>query len=115
MSSGKKLDVDKLVKAGVPKEMAEKIADGSQPSINTSATGGGGGSAVSLTYVDNYSTLLLVYTFLLHSMDKDPKNGSNQILNESLLATLQTAMQEQKQYRKSFLDAVNRLNQNPPL
>lgn len=110
MSSNTNLDLNKLIEMGVPKEMAEKVIAGEKPSINTSATGGKGGSAVSLTYVDNYSTLLLVYTFLLNYLENDKRKDSSNLLNAALLSTLETAMQEQKQYRKAFLDAVKQLN-----
>ncbi|WP_257985167.1 hypothetical protein [Bacillus sp. T33-2] len=113
MSNNFELSVEKLVELGVPQEMAEKIKETAGPSINTSATGGKGGTAVSLTYVDNYSTLLLVYTFLLTRLDHDRRKQSSYQLNNALLQTLETAMKEQKQYRKAFLNTVKELNQPP--
>ena len=101
----------KLTEMGIPEETLEKIANAPTPSIHSSAQGGKGGRAISLTYVDNYSSLLLVYTFLLNLLDRDNnETGDTSLLNESLLSTLQVAMKEQQAYRKSFLDAVNMLN-----
>lgn len=105
------LTAEKLQSLGVPEELIDKILDSGGPSVNTHAEGGNGGSAVSLTYVDNYSTLFLVYTFLLHTINSsDHKDRDTKLLNKSLLATLQTAMKEQKEYRQAFLQAVNILN-----
>ncbi|MDQ0176132.1 hypothetical protein [Bacillus chungangensis] len=102
----------KLAELGIPEDIIEKVEEAPTPSVHSSAQGGKGGRAISLTYVDNYSALLLVYTFLLHLLDHDKNNekGETALLNESLLSTLQTAMKEQQAYRKSFLDAVDLLN-----
>jgi hypothetical protein len=94
---------------GLPKELIDKIKDSSNPSINNHAEGGKGGHSISLTYVDNYSSLLLVYTFLLYTTHNSPKN--NNMLNEALLSTLKTSLKEQQEYRLAFLNAVNSLNQ----
>ncbi|GKU82557.1 hypothetical protein [Niallia sp. NCCP-28] len=105
------LTAEKLQSLGVPEELIDKILDSGGPSVNTHAEGGNGGSAVSLTYVDNYSTLFLVYTFLLQTINNgDHKDRETKLLNKSLLSTLQTAMKEQKEYRQAFLQAVNILN-----
>lgn len=108
-----KLTKEQLAQMGISNEVAdeivEKMLDGTIPTVNTHAQGGKGGHAISLTYVDNYSTLMLVYTFLLNSY-KGSENKS--ILDHSLLLTLQTVMEEQKQYRQAFLDAVKMLNEN---
>lgn len=105
------LTAEKLKELGVPEELIDKILETGGPSVNTHAEGGNGGSAISLTYVDNYSVLFLVYTFLLQSIntgEKQDKETRN--LNKALLATLQTAMKEQKEYRKAFLQAVQLMN-----
>ncbi|MGE8205263.1 hypothetical protein ACQKP0_11910 [Heyndrickxia sp. NPDC080065] len=102
---------EKLMDLGISGDIASNLAnsilDGSKPSVNSHAQGGKGGQALNLTYVDNYSTLMLVYTFLLNSLD-DKEDSS--LLNQSLLSTLQTVMNEQKQYRDAFLEAVKNLN-----
>ncbi|MDQ0176135.1 hypothetical protein [Bacillus chungangensis] len=101
-----------LAELGIPEDIIEKVEKAPTPSVHSSAQGGKGGRAISLTYVDNYSTLLLVYTFLLNLLDRDKHNEKEEtaLLNESLLSTLQTAMKEQQNYRKSFLDTVSLLN-----
>jgi len=105
------LTAEKLQGLGVPEELIDKILESGGPSVNTHAEGGNGGSAVSLTYVDNYSTLFLVYTFLLHTINNgEQKSRETKLLNQALLSTLQTAMKEQKEYRQAFLQAVNILN-----
>lgn len=105
------LTAEKLRSLGVPEELIDTILESGGPSVNTHAEGGNGGSAVSLTYVDNYSTLFLVYTFLLHTINSgDNKDKETKLLNKSLLSTLQSAMKEQKEYRKAFLQAVQILN-----
>lgn len=102
---------EKLMDLGVPGEVAANLAeslDGTTPSAHSHAQGGRGGHALNLTYVDNYSTLMLVYTFLLNSLDdKDESNT----LNKSLLSTLQMVINEQQQYRQAFLEAIRKLNQ----
>lgn len=105
------LTAEKLKELGVPNELVDKILESGAPSVNTHAEGGNGGSAVSLTYVDNYSSLMLVYTFLLHMVNNsDNTDRETKILNKSLLSTLQTAMKDQQEYRKAFLQAINVLN-----
>jgi len=104
---------EQLMELGVPGELAEKIADGTIPAFHSLAQGGKGGHSISLTYIDNYSTLLLVYTFLLNLLDDDAKKWrKNNQVNQSLLTTLQQAMKEQQEYKKAFLDAVKSLNQS---
>lgn len=105
------LTADKLKELGVPEELIDKILETGGPSVNTHAEGGNGGSAVSLTYVDNYSVLFLVYTFLQQTINNgNEKDKETKQLNKALLATLQTAMKEQQEYRKAFLRAINILN-----
>ncbi|MFS0634489.1 hypothetical protein AB1K84_01185 [Mesobacillus foraminis] len=101
----------KLAELGVPQEIIQKLTDGSLPTAHSHAEGGKG-QAVNITYVDNYSTLLLVYTFLLNSLgksDKSDKNEETNSLNKSLLLTLKAAMKEQQEFRKAFLTAVSSL------
>ncbi|MBT2756340.1 hypothetical protein J7E71_10285 [Mesobacillus foraminis] len=98
----------KLAELGVPQEIIQKLTDGSLPTAHSHAEGGKG-QAVNITYVDNYSTLLLVYTFLLNSLDKSDKNEETTSLNKSLLLTLKAAMKEQQEFRKAFLTAVSSL------
>ncbi|TCN27827.1 hypothetical protein [Mesobacillus foraminis] len=100
--------LDKLTELGVPKEIIQKLTDGSLPTAHSHAEGGKG-QAVNITYVDNYSTLLLVYTFLLNSLDRSEKSEETNSLNKSLLLTLKAAMKEQQEFRKAFLTAVNSL------
>lgn len=100
------LTPDVLKELGIPQELFDAAKDAGIPSINNQANGGDGGRAISLTYVDNYSTLLLVYTFLLHFLDSRNADNETKILNKSLLATLNTAMLEQQEYRREFLKAV---------
>ncbi|AYV66089.1 MULTISPECIES: hypothetical protein [Niallia] len=105
------LTAEKLKELGVPEELIDKILETGGPSVNTHAEGGNGGSAVSLTYVDNYSVLFLVYTFLLQTVNNgNAKDKETKQLNKALLSTLQTAMKEQQEYRKAFLRAINILN-----
>lgn len=101
------VDLDTLMKLGLPDELVNKIKDSSTPSINNHAEGGKGGQAIGLTYVDNYSSLLLVYTFLLNYSHN---HNGNRILNDALLSTLKTAMKEQQEYRRAFLETVKSLN-----
>ncbi|PLR94796.1 hypothetical protein [Bacillus sp. T33-2] len=112
MENNGDVDLQKLIKNGVPPEIAEKLINTTPSSINTNAAGGKGGSAISLTYVDNYSTLLLVYTFLQSQLDFSDSRSPSYQINKALLRTLETALEEQRQYRKAFLDAVKQLNQN---
>lgn len=97
---------------GIPEELVNAAVDLGIPSINNQATGGTGGRAINLTYVDNYSTLLLVYTFLLHTT-ANQSNSSDQtnLLNQSLLKTLEMGLNDQKEYRKQFLHAIELLKQ----
>jgi hypothetical protein len=104
------IDPNMLMELGLPGEMIEKIKESGIPSVNTHAEGGKGGRAINLTYVDNYSSLLLVYTFLLNYLENSPSQKGNYMLNKALLATLKEAINEQQEYRKAFLDAVNLLN-----
>lgn len=105
------LTPEKLRELGVPESLIDKILESGGPSVNTHAEGGNGGSAISLTYVDNYSVLLLVYTFLLQTIENsNSKDRDTKYLNKALLSTLQTAMKEQQEYRKAFLQAIQILN-----
>ncbi|PKR86792.1 hypothetical protein [Heyndrickxia camelliae] len=102
---------EKLMESGIPKdrayEIAKKVSNTPLPTVKAKATGGEGGKAINLTYMDNYSTLMLVYTFLLNYLDDDSKDTT---LNKTLLDTFQKLISEQKQYRNAFLDAVNKLS-----
>ncbi len=105
------LTKEKLKELGVPDELVDKILESGAPSVNTHAEGGNGGSAVSLTYVDNYSSLVLVYTFLLNTLQhSNNRDRETKQLNKSLLSTLEAAMKDQQEYRKAFLQAINVLN-----
>lgn len=97
--------LNKLKELGVPKEVIQQLSEGSLPQAHSHAEGGKG-QAVNITYVDNYSTLLLVYTFLLNSLDKSEESKT---LNKSLLSALTAAMKEQQEFRKAFLAAVKSL------
>ncbi|MGV3463838.1 MAG: hypothetical protein ACO1OT_00915 [Heyndrickxia sp.] len=101
----------KLMESGIPEdrayEIAKKVAKTSTQTVRAKATGGEGGKAINVTYVDNYSTLMLVYTFLLNYLDNDRKNS---ILNQTLLDTFQKLINEQQQYRNAFLAAVNKIS-----
>ncbi|GLB59264.1 hypothetical protein [Cytobacillus sp. NCCP-133] len=103
------LDPEVLKQLGIPEELIAAAAEAGIPSINNHAAGGTGGRAINLTYVDNYSTLLLVYTFLLNFLDKESDDIGTKMLNQSLLSTLNTALAEQQEYRKEFLKAVELL------
>ena len=98
-----------LEKLGLSDEMIDKALNSSAPTITNNAAGGKGGHGISLTYVDNYSTLLLVYTFLLNTIKNNRQENS--VLNAALLSTLETAMEEQQMYRKEFLEAIRILNE----
>lgn len=101
---------EKLMDVGVPGDIAANVAeslDGTSPGAHSHAQGGRGGHALNLTYVDNYSTLMLVYTFLLNSLDEKEKMST---LNTSLLSTLQIIINEQQEYRNAFLEAVRKIN-----
>ena len=75
------LTAEKLKELGVPEELIDTILETGGPSVNTHAEGGNGGSAVSLTYVDNYSVLFLVYTFLLQTVnDGNAKDKENMLI-----------------------------------
>jgi len=96
----------------VPEELIEAAVDLGIPSINNQATGGKGGRAISLTYIDNYSTLMLVYTFLLNLIaTQEQKDEKTTLLNQSLLKTLEASIKEQQDYRKEFLNAVELLKE----
>ena len=104
MEEQEKFEIDPktLAELGLPQEIIDKIKDSSTSSINL-AEGGKGGHSINLTYIDNYSSLLLIYTFLLHSL-QDQKE--NKLLNEALLTTLKTSLKEQQEFRSAFLKAV---------
>ncbi|WP_257391453.1 hypothetical protein [Cytobacillus gottheilii] len=110
-SKSVEINSDVLKELGIPQELLDVAAEAGIPSINNHAAGGKGGRAISLTYVDNYSTLLLVYTFLLNFLDSRENDDGTKILNQSLLATLNSALIEQQEYRKEFLNAVELLRQ----
>ena len=76
------LTAEKLKELGVPEELIDTILETGGPSVNTHAEGGNGGSAVSLTYVDNYSVLFLVYTFLQQTVnDGNAKDKEGKLTN----------------------------------
>lgn len=88
---------------------ADQGSTGSTSTANAMAHGGTGGQAVNLTYVDNYSTLMLVYTFLQLLASSTPNVGVTNAVY-SLTPLLQSVMEEEKKYRQSFLEAVQSLN-----
>lgn len=105
--------INDIMKLGSPGEIVAELSklDLPTPSNNVHALGGKGGRAINLTYVDNYSSLMLVYTFLLSQLDKRKHNGEDSFeLNRALLKVLKESMEEQKRYQYAFLDAVNLLN-----
>jgi|GEM_PF-6545712 len=70
-------------------------------SINASATGGGGGTGgKAITYVDNYSALMLMYMYLLNS----GKQLHEQ--RESLLPLLESVINQEKEFRSQVLEAM---------
>ncbi|WP_051620899.1 hypothetical protein [Paenibacillus sp. UNC451MF] len=84
-------------------------ADSSLPQANASAiggTGGAGGQAITLSYSNNYSSLLLMYTYLLNLANSN--DGLRAEMN-LLLPILQEAMEDEKKYREAFLTAVQSL------
>ncbi|MFD1735349.1 hypothetical protein ACFSCX_02110 [Bacillus salitolerans] len=106
--------INDIMQKGSYGEMIAELAELDLPMAtnNVHAKGGMGGRAINLTYVDNYSSLMLVYTFLLSQMDKKRFNGdANYELNKSLLKVLKQAMDDQKKYQYDFLQAVNLLNE----
>src|SRR4051794_31918514 len=70
---------------------------------------------VNLSYTDNYSTLRLVYTFLLNLVNGSGKNAGEEMKTEIdlLLTVLRETMEEQKKHHEAFLQAVKSLNQEP--
>lgn len=84
----------------------------SQPYATASGGAGGiGGQATTIAYTNNYSSLLLVYTFLLNLANGSGLNNSNEMKSEVnlLLPMLQEAMEEEKKIREAFLSAVQSL------
>lgn len=84
------------------------------PQVNANASGGAGGAggqAITLSYTDNYSSLMLVYTFLLNLANTSSMSSGESMKSEMnlLLPVLQTAMDEEKKYRDAFLSAVQSL------
>ena len=71
--------------------------------------GGAGGQAITLSYTDNYSSLLLVYTFLLNLANGTGTGDSTKAEMNLLLPLFQSAMEEEKKYREAFLNAVQSL------
>jgi len=89
----------------------KKQESSSATSTSFRAQGGAGGRAINLTYIDNYSSLLLVYTFLLNLANNANTNNNQSLTTDlhSLLPTLKSAMEEEKKYREEFLSAVQLL------
>ncbi|MED3899857.1 hypothetical protein [Priestia megaterium] len=67
--------------------------------------GGLGGNAYNITYVDNYSILALMSTFIPLLT-----NSEDKISKDSLLL-LKSMMEEQKEYRHEFLEIIRSLKQ----
>ncbi|MGO0060681.1 hypothetical protein ACTID9_11835 [Brevibacillus fluminis] len=92
-------------------ENEDTLPAGQQSTANATANalGGLGGQAYNLTYVDNYSTLMLVYSFL-SLLGSQAGQGANlsQAASE-LTPLLKSVMEEEKKYRQAFLDAVESL------
>jgi len=92
-------------------ENENTLPAGHQSMANASANalGGLGGQAYNLTYVDNYSTLMLVYSFLaLLGNQSGQGTGLANAANE-LTPLLKSVLEEEKQYRQAFLEAVESL------
>jgi hypothetical protein len=101
--------------------MAEEVnnnemssVDSSVPQANANASGGAGGAggqAIILSYTDNYSSLMLVYTFLLNLANGTGISSSEGMKSEMnlLLPLLQSTMEDEKKYREAFLTAVQSL------
>lgn len=88
------------------------LPTGQQSTANAtaSALGGLGGQAYNLTYVDNYSTLMLVYSFLALLGQQAGQEGANLASAANELAPLlKSVMEEERQYRQAFLEAVQAL------
>ncbi|NOU96004.1 hypothetical protein GC093_22675 [Paenibacillus sp. LMG 31456] len=89
-------------------------ADLPLPQANASASGGAGGAggqAITLSYSNNYSSLLLMYTFLLNLANGTGASTGEGMKAEMnlLLPMLQAAMEDEKKYREAFLTAVQSL------
>lgn len=71
--------------------------------ITASAQGGAGGAGgQAMTYVDNYSALMLMYMYLL-----DSKNGKKLYKQrQSLLPLLESVLNLEKEYRSQMLEAI---------
>lgn len=98
--------------------MSQEIVDndntlpaGQQNSANATANalGGLGGQAYNLTYVDNYSTLMLVYSFLNLLGSQAGQEASLANAASELTPLLKSVMEEEKRYRQAFLEAVQSL------
>ncbi|MET3289943.1 UNVERIFIED_CONTAM: hypothetical protein ABID98_002513 [Brevibacillus sp. OAP136] len=89
-------------------ENEDTLPNGQQSTANATANalGGLGGQAYNLTYVDNYSTLMLVYSFL--ALLGNQGANLSQAASE-LTPLLKSVMEEEKRYRQAFLDAVESL------
>jgi hypothetical protein len=91
---------------------SEAVSASATPQAQASATGGAGGAggqAITLSYTDNYSSLMLVYTFLLNLANGPSMNEGTRTEMNLLLPMLQSAMEEEKKYREAFLSAVQSL------
>lgn len=92
----------------------EASIGGASASASTSAyggtggnggTGGAGGQALNITYVDNYSMFMFMYSILLLLMD-GKTNESREVAADKLLPLLKSVMDEQREYRQAFLEAI---------
>jgi hypothetical protein len=91
---------------------SEAASDTAVPQAQATATGGAGGAggqAITLSYTDNYSSLMLVYTFLLNLANGPSMSEGTKTEMNLLLPLLQSAMEEEKKYREAFLFAVQSL------
>ncbi|MGE5703580.1 MAG: hypothetical protein ACM32O_13715 [Clostridia bacterium] len=92
-------------------ENISPLSQQSAANATAHALGGLGGHAINVTYVDNYSTLLLVYSFLSLLASNSNKTGDQGLAEaaKSLTPLLQSIINEEKQYKKAFLEAVESL------
>ncbi|WP_139489306.1 hypothetical protein [Brevibacillus dissolubilis] len=65
--------------------------------------GGHGGHALNITYTDNYSLLMLAYTYLLYQEKKKYDQAS---ASTDLLMHLEALIQEERSYRQEFLKTI---------
>lgn len=104
----------------VSQESQIKPPFGATASASTTATGGvggnggaggaggAGGQAINITYVDNYSIFMLLYTLILMLID-DKNSDRQSVTANQILPLLNSIMEEQKEYREAFLETLQSL------